>query len=410
MGATTPPMRAPSGGWLGATCVSLALLVLLAAVPGSTALDTLQLGLKHSLVALTAGRTQLPVMDGPAPPETVSNPVGVNVFLEQEADPAKRHRSLELLRAAGVGVIRQQLPWEQVEYAAKGNFDDVKFGGSNWDRFDSILEDARSLDIQVVFRIDTTPRWALPPGATDGMSPPVDERDYWDFVQVAATRYRGRVLAYQVWNEPNLDIEWGRRPPDPRSYARMLAGAAQRIRTADPQALVLMASLAPTLTEDEHAQNDLRYLQALYDAGARGSFDVLGVQAYGLRGGPDDPRVDQSDVTVSRPRLVREIMLRNGDGDRPMWATEVGWNVNPPSFQEQRFGRVTPVLQARYTVRAFERAREQWPWMQVLCVWFFKRADEAERSQDWYWFRLADPDFTLQPVYYALRDYALTRS
>ncbi len=146
------------------------------------------------------------------------------------------------------------------------------------------------------------------------------------------------------------------------------------------------------------------YLQRLYEAGVKGSFDVLAVQAYGLRGGPDDPRIDPSDVTFSRPQLVREIMLANGDVATPVWATEVGWNVNPPELAEQRFGRVTPTLQARYTVRAFERVQAQWPWLQVMYVWFWKRADEFNRDQDWFWFRLADPDFTLQPVYYALRD------
>ena len=134
------------------------------------------------------------------------------------------------------------------------------------------------------------------------------------------------------------------------------------------------------------------------------------MQAYGLLGGPDDPRVDPSNVTFSRPTLVRELMLRNGDGDRPIWATEMGWNVNPPQLPEQRFGRVTPSLQARYTVRALERVSEQWPWLDVVCVWFWKRPDEAHRGQDWFWFRLADPDFSLQPVYYALRDYAVTQA
>jgi hypothetical protein len=230
--------------------------------------------------------------------------------------------------------------------------------------------------------------------------------DYWDFVQLTVERYRGRVQAYQIWNEPNLTSEWGRQRPDPPAYTRLLRGAAERIRAADPQARVLMAALAPTLPENDDAQNELLFLQQLYDAGARGAFDVLAVQAYGLRGGPDDPRIDRSDVTFSRPVLVREVMVRNGDAAVPVWATEVGWNVNPPELPEQRFGRVTPTLQARYTVRAFVRAQQDWPWMQVLFVWFWKRADEFNRQQDWFWFRLADPDFSLQPVYYALRDYA----
>jgi hypothetical protein len=46
--------------------------------------------------------------------------------------------------------------------------------------------------------------------------------------------------------------------------------------------------------------------------------------------------------------------------------------------------------------------------MQVVCVWYWKRADETNRDQAWFWFRVADPDFTLQPVFYALRDASLT--
>jgi hypothetical protein len=334
--------------------------------------------------------------------------VGMNVFLEQEVEPEKRQHSLDLLRAAGVTWIRQQLPWEQIEPVAKGQTTDPRFGNSTWAKFDDIVERASGLGLQLILRLDTSPRWALPPDAVDGLGPPILDVDYWDFVGQVATRYRGRVAAYQIWNEPNLNSEWGGRTPDAAAYARLLRGATERIHAVDPSARVLMAALAPTLTENADALNELIYLQQLYDAGVRGAFDIMAVQVYGLRGGPDDPRIDRSDVTFSRPSLIRQLMERNGDGATPAWATEMGWNVNPPDLPEQRFGRVTPSLQARYTVRAINRVREQWPWMQVVCVWYWKRPDDTNKDQDWFWFRLADPDFTLQPVYYAIRDAALT--
>jgi hypothetical protein len=397
-------MQPPRGGWQIAAAASLGLLLLASAL-SSGPLETLGIDLRHRWVAATSPRPALP---GEPAVGQVDNSVGVNVFLEQEVEPEKRQRSLELLRDAGVGWIRQELPWEQVEPVAKGQTTDPKFGESTWAKFDDIVDRANTLGVKVILRVDTSPRWALPADAPDGLSPPLEYADYWDFVAQVAARYHGRVAAYQVWNEPNLNSEWGRRPPDAMAYARLLRGASERIRAMDPSARVLMAALAPTLTENADALNDLVYLQQLYDAGARGSFDVLAVQAYGLRGGPDDPRTDQSDVTFSRPVLVRQLMERNGDASTPIWATELGWNVNPPSMAVQSYGRVTPSLQARYTVRAFDRVHAQWPWLQVACVWYWKRADETNRAQDWFWFRLADPDFTLQPVYYALRDAALT--
>lgn len=400
-------MRAPRGGWLLGTAAALALLALLAALPGAASLDAAAIDLRHRWVALTASTR--PLQAGGEPALRPANLLGVNTFLEQEVESAKRRRSLDLLREAGVGWIRQQVPWEAVEPVQKGVYVDPRFGGSTWTKFDEIVGEARARGIELILRLDTAPGWSRPPGAASGVGPPLRYEDYWDFVETVAARYRGRVRAYQVWNEPNLHIEWGRQPPDPAAYARLLAGAAERIRAADPSALVLAAAMAPTLTESAEALNELVFLQRLYDAGARASFDVLAVQAYGLRGGPDDPRTGPADVTFSRPRLVRDLMVRNGDAAKPIWATEVGWNANPPDFAEQKFGRVTPTLQARYTVRALERVRQQWPWLQVLYVWYWKRADDRERGQDWYWFRLAEPDFTLQPVYYALRDYAATR-
>jgi hypothetical protein len=381
---------------------SLASLVLLAGLcaAGPNPWDSLSIDLRHRWVALTSGRA--PTEPGQAPPA-----VGMNVFLEQEVEPERRQRSLELLQAAGVTWIRQELPWEQIEPVAKGQTVDPNYGGSTWAKFDDIVDRASATGMHVVLRLDTSPRWALPPDAADGLSPPINDNDYFDFVSEVAARYRGRVGAYQVWNEPNLTSEWGHRPPDAVAYAALLRGASARIRAADPGAKVVMAALAPTLTNNTDAIDELIYLQRLYDAGVRGSFDVLAVQAYGLRGGPDDPRIDRhSDVTFSRPVLVRQLMQANGDADVPVWATEMGWNVNPPSFAVQQFGRVTPTLQARYTVRAFERARQQWPWLQAGFVWFWKRADASDGDQDWSWFRVAEPDFTLEPAYYALRDMA----
>jgi hypothetical protein len=401
----TAPMCAPRGGWLIASLAALILLAVLAAVSGG-ALDTATIDLRHRWIAATAPKPAREA--GASAAAKIDNPIGMNVFLEQEVDPDKRQMSVDLLRAAGVSWIRQELPWEQIEPVAKGQTIDPKFGDSTWAKFDDIVERANAVGLRVILRLDTSPRWALPAGAPDGLGPPTHYEDYWDFVQQVAERYRGRVAAYQVWNEPNLNIEWGRTAPDATAYARLLRGAAERIRLADPNARVMMAALAPTLTESADALNDLMYLQQLYDAGLRGSMDVLAVQAYGLRGGPDDPRIDRADVTFSRPVLVRELMLRNADEATPIWATEMGWDVNPAELLVQRFGRVTPPLQARYTVRAFERVRREWPWMQVVCVWFWKRADDANFGQDWFWFRLADPDFTLQPAYYALKDYAAT--
>ncbi|HEX9015001.1 MAG TPA: cellulase family glycosylhydrolase [Chloroflexota bacterium] len=334
---------------------------------------------------------------------TGMNPVGVNTFLEQEPDVAKRRQSLQMIKDAGIGWIRQQFPWEDIEIPSKGKFWDEKFNQSTWDKYDNIVNLANEYGIQVIARLDLPPRWAHP-GNEWSATPPDNFDDYGDFVYSVVSRYKGKVRFYQLWNEPNLSIEWGGKPVDAKEYVRLLQAGYRRAKEADPNAVVISAALAPTIEESWRALSDLKYLQQMYDAGAKDSFDIMSVMAYGLRSGPDDRRLDFGDVNFSRPIRTREIMVRNGDAAKPIWASEMGWNTQPESVTAApTFGRVSEALQASYTVRAFQRAAEEWPWMGVMSVWFFKRADDHESDQPFYYFRMVDPDFTPRPVYGAIK-------
>jgi polysaccharide biosynthesis protein PslG len=397
--------------WLVVAVV--AALILAGVLFRQRAWDALDIETRHRIVALYSRATARPLAtadDVPVSPR-VANPVGVNVFLDQEVSHDDRRRSLAMLRAAGVGWIRQQIPWKNIERDAKGDYWDRKWDKDAWENYDNVIDLAREHGIDVIARVDTSPAWARvgEDGQDWHMAPPTSFEDYGDFLHTLATRYKGKVRAYQIWNEPNLAIEWGQGPPDPAAYARLLGIAYRRVKEADPDAIVLSAAMAPTLEESDRALNELVFLQRMYDAGARGSFDVLAVQAYGLRSGPDDRRLADGDVNFSRTAVVRELMVRNGDAARPIWATEMGWNVQPADFPGPApYGSVPERLQAKYTVRAFERAREEWPWMGVMAIWFFKLPEPWD-AQPWHFFRMVDPDFTPRPLYHAIRDYAAPR-
>ena len=394
-----------------ALLVSLVLLsagMLLAHRYRTELLDRLDLESRHRVVAFLSGLTARhpDTADRVAVRPRVDNPLGVNTFLEQDVTFEARQRSVEMIREAGYGWIRQQFPWSSIEPVSKGQFIDRVIHVDTWLVYDSIVDLADANDVRVIARLDTSPPWARP-GNEWMFTPPDNLADYGDFVELVARRYKGRIRHYQIWNEPNLDIEWGRRPVDPEAYVRLLRVGYERIKQVDPDAVVLAASLSPTIEESEHALNELLYLQRMYDAGAAAYFDVMSVQAYGLRNGPDDKRLDLGDVNFSRPMLVRETMVRNGDAAKAVWASEVGWNSQPASVTAPpTFGRVSEELQARYSVRALERARSEWPWMGVMNLWFFRRPHQDEWDQPFFYFRMVDPDFTPRPVWWAVRDYA----
>ncbi len=367
--------------------------------------------LRHSLIAVWSRIQERPhdTADHADLRYRVANPMGVNTFLEQEVEPSRRRRSLEAARDAGFHWIRQQFAWAGIEPDAKDRFIG-QFGESTWEVYDDIVALTEELGLELIARLDTSPRWARP-GNPHVATPPANLNDYGDFVEAVVARYRGRIRYYQIWNEPNLGVEWGNEPVDPVAATELLRVGYRRVKNADPAAVILAPALAPTIAEGPDALNELAFLQRMYETGAAAYFDIGSVQAYGLRSGPDDRRLGAGDVNFSRAILFREVMVRNGDAAKPIWASEVGWNAPPPSAQGPfPWGRVSDEQQARYTVRAFERARQEWPWMGVMNVWYLKRADDREMGTVFAGFRLLDPDFTPRPVYRALQTYGRGRS
>jgi len=337
-------------------------------------------------------------------------PYGVNTFLEQEAEVSKVDRSLQMIAQAGFRWIRQQFPWEDIEIAGKGDYWDHKWHRSAWTKYDDIVNLAEKHGIQIIARLDNPPAWTRSVGDAQGWSlaPPDNYEDFGDFVYAVVSRYRGRIHYYQIWNEPNIFPEWGDQPADPAAYVDLLKIAYRRAKEADPNCVILCAGLAQTTEEappefGPRNMSDLVYLEKMYEAGVKDCFDIMGAMVYGLWTGPYDLRTSHDRSNFSRVQLTREIMVRHGDGDKPIWATEVGWNATPEDFAAYpNFGRVTEDQQAVYAVEAYERAANEWPWMGVMSYWFLRRPTDTERDQTFYYFRMVEPDFSPLPVYAAL--------
>ncbi|MGD8793956.1 MAG: hypothetical protein PVF47_15500 [Anaerolineae bacterium] len=335
-------------------------------------------------------------------------PFGVNVFLEQEVEPEKRERAVRMIAEAGFHWLRQEFPWEDIEIHAKGDFEDRRHEPyrSAWLKYDQIVDLAEQYDLAIVARLSNPPAWSRAAGDEAGaQAPPDDLDDYGDFVEAVVHRYQGRITHYQIWNEPNIYPEWGDQPVSPEAYTELLEVGYTRVKAACPECVVISGALAQTIPLGPRDLNDFIFLQRMYDAGAGDYFDVLAMQGYGLWSGPTDRRMRPRVLNFSRPLYLREIMVANGDEHKPIWITEMNWNAPPADFANKQFGYVTLEQQGRYAVEAFQRAQQEWPWLGVINVWFFKRASDAEIDQPWYYFRLVEPDFQPLPVYHALSAY-----
>ncbi len=408
--------------------IGLAVIGLLAALlPPVTSLydltgeeewDGQLLGIGHWLNTAVRPQPRLAIDEVTA--ETAVSPFGVNTFLQQEVEPEKRERSLQLIRDAGFRFIRQEFPWEDIEIHGKGDFvdrrNDLDGDGTPdaidaWAKYDNIVSLAGQYDVEIIARLGNPPTWTRALTDTIGTyAPPDDYADFGDFVTAVAQRYQGQITYYQIWNEPNGNLEWGNpdlSPVNPEAYTELLCLAYRRIKEVDPQAVVLAGALTPTIEVSGRNLNDLIFLERMYAAGAGDCFDVMSAQGYGLFSGPTDRRLRPTVINYPHHFFIRDVMVRHGDGAKPIWISEMAWNAAPEPLPAA-YGRVTEAQQAAYAGEAYQRAQAEWPWIGVVNYWFFKRAADWERDQSWYYFRLLEPDFTPLPAWEALAAYAST--
>ncbi len=266
------------------------------------------------------------------------NPFGVNIFLEQEVEPEKREQAVQMIADAGFHWIRQEFPWEDIEIHGKGDFEDRRHEPyrSAWDKYDQIVDLAEQYGLEIIARLSNPPAWSRAEGdAAGAFAPPDNLDDYGDFVEAVVRRYQGRIRYYQIWNEPNIYPEWGERPVSPEEYTELLKVGYTRVKAACPECVVISGALAQTIPLGPRDLNDFIFLQRMYDAGAGDYFDVLAMQGYGLWSGPTDRRMRPRVLNFSRPLYLREIMVHNGDADKPIWITEMNWNAPPPDLPEQ---------------------------------------------------------------------------
>lgn len=321
--------------------------------------------------------------------------------------PETARRDLNLIRDMGFTWVKQQFAWRDIEGAAKGRFE--------WTLADEVVRRVSNRGLKLLARIDRQPFWSQAPGSEPlDNAPPVRLQDLADFCFALADRYRGRIAAYQVWNEPNLAREWGDQSPDPAAYVELLKACYTAIKHADPDALVISAGMAPTGTWADAVMPDDMFIERMYQAGAAPYFDLLGVHAPGFKAPPEaspdevaaDPALGgQRFFCFRRVEDLRAIMLKYGDADKQAAVLEMGWTTDR-IHPEYAWHAVDDQTQADYLVRAFRFARENWsPWIGLMAVNGFPDPTWTEDAEQ-YWWTIIYPDWPktrVRPAYDALK-------
>jgi hypothetical protein len=332
--------------------------------------------------------------------------LGLNVWLfEQETAPV-----FNWIQDLKADWVRHQLPWNEIE-AVAGHYD--------WQQLDKVVAATRQAGVNLLLNPVHSPAWAC--GCQVGM--PTNPADFANFMSQVATRYRGQVSAYEIWNEANLAQEAGK-PLNAGRYVELLKAGYRAIKAADPQALVVFGGLTPTGVKNVNvAWDEVDFLQQIYayhNGEVRNYFDVLGAHPGNTLNPPDTlwpalpgpgPRwLNHPSFYFRRIEQVRQVMVAAGDQRKQIWLTEFGWaSAAQPAPGFEFAAQVSEEQQAQYLERAFDMSRENYPWIGVMFVFQLNFAlpsvtpDPQDERIAW---GIIRRDGSKRPAYFALQAYA----
>ncbi|NOZ48723.1 MAG: O-antigen ligase family protein [Chloroflexi bacterium] len=267
--------------------------------------------------------------------------------------PAAIEARIAAAAADGHSLLRLRLSWNEVQPQA-----DVW----RWQGLETSLDAAQQQGLAVLLLLDGSPAWARETiDADNPLAPPGDIRAFGHFAAQVAQQAQGRVLAYQIWDEPNIAPHWGARWVDAAAYARLLREAALSIHQVDARAQIVLATLAPTTADDGANLSDLDYLRQLYEQKAAAWFDIVGANALGFDLPPDAmPAADR--LNFRRPELLYAIMAAQGDAAKPLWITSWGWWVPSAAQASSPWGQIEAEALPATVQQAWDWAQTHWPW------------------------------------------------
>lgn len=288
----------------------------------SLAISVLTLAL---LFVVPTSQRHRPVEDGRvAASAAASSIVGFadsQVFFYNEDQVAQ---TVQRWVADNIRTVRIGIPWANVE-TTKGNLD--------WTRADRLVTAAAAANISIICAITSSPMWAAMPGTLPPNGRPASPEAYGNFTARVAERYKGRIAAFEIWNEPNGIF--GYRPePDPSGYTELLKAAYPKIKAVDPTVTILGGVLGSGKSWGTWTINPVTFLAKMYAAGAGPFFDALSYHPYSYSMKFSEGMY-QADSPVDQLVRLRQIMLANNEGAKAVWVTEFGAPTNRVSETAQ---------------------------------------------------------------------------
>ncbi len=245
---------------------------------------------------------------GNPPPQTPPPPVVTNT-------PEKANASLFGMHIhridAGTPWPTAPVPWIRL-WDSGVAWKDIQPQRGIWDfsRMDALVLAAQQHQTKLLYTFGITPQWASSQPSQPGnygpgtAAVPANITDWQNFVAAVAQRYRGKISAYEILNEPNLPGYFTGTVDD---QLKLIASAYETVKTIDPQAIVLSPG---------YQGSGFKQLDQLLSMGASKYFDAIAYHFYQF---PAYPETQLQFIQTVRAVLNKYSLTS------PMWDTEIGF-------------------------------------------------------------------------------------
>jgi hypothetical protein len=203
----------------------------------------------------------------------------------------------------------------------------------NFTLLDKYVELAQAHHTELLLTLGHTPRWAAARPDEESASKvqgaasePKDIAVWREYVRRVATRYKGKIRTYEIWNEPNLTGYFS-------------GTVAQMVKLAEDAYTILKEVDSSNLVVSPAAMgggSNLRWLDDFLSQGGGKYCDIVGYHFYVTPNAPEDmvSLIEQVKVILSRHNIYK-----------PLWNTESGWSMGKQfADDDERMG---------YLVRSF---------------------------------------------------------
>jgi len=306
------------------------------------------------------------------------NPIGISSHLEGLSQ-SDANKQLNLMQAAGIHWVRQEFHWNTIE---------PSLGTWNFSTYDFIVNAILSRGMQIIGLLTQyhVPAWY----GTPSNQPPLPA-DYAAWISVVAARYKGQIPLYEIGNEQNSNGNWYP-SASASAYTSLMQAGYAAIKSASPYAKVMSGGMSPT-----GAISPETFLTQMYANGAKNYMDYVGYHPYSWPASPDFTSFPPSFNELDN---LKSIMNSNGDGNKRIIVSEVGWPTHTGS------GSTTEANQAIYTGRVYTKImHESYQYVLIACIYDLvdDGTDTTDPEQN---FGLLHTDYTQKAAYATIQSVA----